>query len=58
MTRALKNIADRSPTHFPCTIYYAFKQSDSKGDEVEVTAEEAVAATGSSGWETFLNALV
>ena len=33
---------------FPVTIYYAFKQSEKKGDE----------GTSSTGWETFLDAVV
>jgi putative DNA methylase len=33
---------------FPVTIYYAFKQAESKGDE----------GTASTGWETFLDAVI
>ena len=33
---------------FPVTIYYAFKQSEKKGDE----------GTSSTGWETFLDAVI
>ena len=33
---------------FPVTIYYAFKQSETKGDT----------GTGSTGWETFLAAVI
>ena len=48
MTRAMHCLAERTHPAFPVTIYYAFKQSES--DEVEGTA--------STGWETFLEAVV
>ncbi|MBX3230658.1 MAG: DUF1156 domain-containing protein [Labilithrix sp.] len=48
MTRALHNLAESGRPDFPTTIYYAFKQSDTKGDE----------GTSSTGWETFLQALL
>jgi putative DNA methylase len=47
MTRAMRNLAKENHPAFPMTIYYAFKQSEKKG---EVTA--------STGWETFLEALM
>ena len=37
-----------SASGFPVTIYYAFKQSETKGD----------AGTSSTGWETFLDAVI
>jgi putative DNA methylase len=48
MTRAINNIASQAHPSFPVSIYYAFKQSDTKkeGDE-----------TSSTGWETFLEAV-
>ena len=46
MTRAMKSLALQSHPAFPITIYYAFKQSESKGD-MGIT---------STGWETFLDA--
>ncbi len=47
MTNAIKNIASNAHFSFPVTIYYAFKQSETKGDN-----------TTSSGWETFLEAVI
>ncbi|MDP3921703.1 MAG: DUF1156 domain-containing protein [Candidatus Omnitrophota bacterium] len=48
MTQVIHNIAEQSHPAAPVTIYYAFKQSD--------TNEEA--GTSSTGWETFLNAVL
>ena len=48
MTQALRRLADSSHPGFPVTIYYAFKQSESKGN----------AGTASTGWETFLDAVI
>lgn len=47
MTRAMTRLSDQANSAFPTTIYYAFKQADttSKG-------------TASSGWETFLEAVI
>ncbi len=47
MTHALRQIAEQSHPAFPVTIYYAFKQAES-GDE----------GTASTGWETFLGAVI
>jgi putative DNA methylase len=47
MTRAMRNLAKEAHPAFPVTIYYAFKQSESK-DELTV----------STGWETFLDAVI
>ena len=47
MTRAIRNLAEQSHSCFPVTIYYAFKQSDTKE-----------AGTASTGWETFLEAVI
>lgn len=47
MTRAIQNLADQSHPAFPVTIYYAFKQSETKED-----------STTSSGWVTFLAAVL
>ena len=48
MTRAMQRLAEQTHPGFPVTIYYAFKQSERKGD------------TGmtSTGWETFLDAVI
>jgi len=48
MTRAMRRIAEQSHPAFPVTIYYAFKQSES----------ETEAGTASTGWETFLDAVI
>jgi putative DNA methylase len=48
MTRAMHNLAEQAHPAFPVTIYYAFKQSDTKDD----------AGTHSTGWETFLEAVL
>ena len=47
MTNAITNLAEKASTSFPVTIYYAFKQSETKGKK-----------TSSSGWETFLEAVL
>jgi putative DNA methylase len=47
MTSALRGIAEHSHRAAPVTIYYAFKQAESDGSE-----------TTSTGWETFLAALI
>ena len=48
MTRAMHNLAEKAHPAFPVTIYYAFKQSETKGE----------AGTSSTGWETFLQAVL
>ena len=48
MTDAMRRIVERAHPGFPVTIYYAFKQSETKGDT----------GTSSTGWETFLNAVI
>ena len=48
MTSALRRLAEQVHPDFPVTIYYAFKQSERKGD----------AGTASTGWETFLDATI
>jgi putative DNA methylase len=47
MKKAIRNIAEQAHPVFPVTIYYAFKQSETKDD-----------TTSSTGWETFLEAVV
>ena len=46
MTKAMRRLADQAHPALPVTIYYAFKQSESRSDE----------GTVSTGWETFLEA--
>jgi putative DNA methylase len=48
MTQAMHHLAKQAHPAFPVTIYYAFKQSESEND----------AGTASTGWETFLNAVI
>ena len=48
MTLAIRNLAEQEHPAFPVTIYYAFKQSETKEDE----------GTSSTGWETFLTAVL
>ncbi|MCY4572559.1 MAG: hypothetical protein OXF01_07120, partial [Gemmatimonadetes bacterium] len=48
MTKALHRIAEQSHPVLPVTIYYAFKQSETKRDT----------GTASTGWETFLDATI
>lgn len=49
MTAAMRNLAAQAHPAFPVTIYYAFKQSDTKDDG---------SGTHSTGWETFLEAVL
>jgi putative DNA methylase len=48
MTKAMRRLAEQSHVAFPVTIYYAFKQSETESD----------AGTSSTGWETFLDAVI
>lgn len=48
MTLAMHNLAEQAHPAFPVSIYYAFKQSDTKDD----------GGTHSTGWETFLAAVL
>jgi putative DNA methylase len=47
MTRAMHRLAEQAHPAFPVTIYYAFKQSETES-----------AGTASTGWETFLGAVI
>lgn len=47
MTEAIRNIQQQQPEEYPVTIYYAFKQSETK--------DEGIASTG---WATFLEAVI
>jgi putative DNA methylase len=49
MTAAMHNLAAQAHLAFPVTIYYAFKQSDTKDEG---------SSTHSTGWETFLEAVL
>jgi putative DNA methylase len=48
MTDAMRRLAEQAHPAFPVTIYYAFKQSET----------ENVEGTASTGWETFLDAVI
>lgn len=48
MARAMHNLAEQAHPAFPVTIYYAFKQAETKGET----------GTSSTGWETFLDAVL
>ena len=48
MMRAMENLTEQSHRAFPIVIYYAFKQSEKKGN----------AGTISTGWEIFLDAVI
>lgn len=48
MTRVMQRLVVQAHPCFPVTIYYAFKQSETKGSE----------GTASTGWDTFLDAVI
>ncbi|MCL6609752.1 MAG: hypothetical protein K6T74_16845 [Geminicoccaceae bacterium] len=48
MTSALRRLAEQVHPAFPTTIWYAFKQAESDGEN----------GTSSTGWETFLAAVI
>ena len=48
MTKAMHALAEQAHPAFPVSIYYAFKQSDT----------ESEGETSSTGWETFLEAVI
>ena len=48
MKKAITRLAEQAHPAFPVTIYYAFKQSETRSD----------GGTASTGWETFLAAVI
>ena len=48
MTEVMRRLSEQTHPGFPVTIYYAFKQSETKGDS----------GISSTGWETFLAAVI
>ncbi|HUX12445.1 MAG TPA: DUF1156 domain-containing protein [Spirochaetia bacterium] len=48
MTRAMHRLAEQAHPGFPVTIYYAFRQAENETGE----------GTASTGWETFLDAVI
>jgi putative DNA methylase len=47
MTKVMHRMTEEAHPAFPVTVYYAFKQSETKGE-----------GTASTGWETFLDAVI
>jgi adenine-specific DNA methylase/very-short-patch-repair endonuclease len=65
MTRAMRRLAEQAHPAFPVTIYYAFKQSETLGarasspqDSEDAPETGALQGTASTGWETFLDAVI
>ncbi len=48
MSQTMKHLSQQAHQMFPITIYYAFKQSETKSNT----------GTASTGWETFLDAVI
>ena len=48
MTGAMTKLAEEAHAAFPLTVYYAFKQAESGGQQ----------GITSTGWETFLDAVI
>ncbi|MEI6451329.1 MAG: DUF1156 domain-containing protein [Actinomycetes bacterium] len=48
MTQSMRRLSEQAHPAFPITIYYAFKQAESKGDS----------GIASTGWDTFLAAVI
>ncbi len=48
MTKAMQRLAVQAHPAFPVTIYYAFKQAETDGDD----------GTTNTGWDTFLEAVI
>ena len=48
MTQAMHRLAEQAHPAFPVTIYYAFKQAETDGDD----------GTSNTGWDTFLAAVI
>ncbi|MEW6037043.1 MAG: DUF1156 domain-containing protein [Pseudomonadota bacterium] len=61
MTQAMHRLAEQSHPAYPVTIYYAFKQSETQGERAsgpQAAGTAAPPATTSTGWETFLDAVI
>ncbi len=56
--RAFSNLRERLDTHFPLTVYYAFKQEDDEGGGTDDEGEESGGVDLTTGWETLLEALI
>lgn len=57
LRRAFRLMRERSHSEYPMTLYYAFKQQESKAEKDEQESEGG-AVVASTGWETMLNALL
>lgn len=55
MTQAMHRLAEQAHPAFPVTIYYAFKQAETKED---TGGAAGAPSTSSTGWETFLDAVI
>lgn len=63
MTQAMHRLAEQAHPAFPITIYYAFKQAENLGTRASSPQEDAakmaaVPGVASTGWETFLDAVI
>jgi putative DNA methylase len=61
MTQAMRRLAEQAHPAFPVTIYYAFKQAETLGARASgphAGGTPAVPGTASTGWETFLDAVI
>jgi putative DNA methylase len=54
LAKAFERMYEAQAPGFPLTVYYAFKQSDSEGDEEDA----GVLSQASTGWETMLEGLL
>jgi len=52
MLQAFTRMRDVTANQYPLTVYYAYKQSDSSGEN------ESKGETASTGWETMLSAII
>lgn len=57
--RAFTTLRERMDSHFPLTVYYAFKQDDDEGGVDDEDGEgRSPAVDRTTGWETMLEALI
>jgi len=56
--RAFTALREKMDPRFPLTVYYAFKQEDTKAAEDECNKRSANGVDRTTGWETLLNALI
>jgi len=63
MTQAMRRLAVQAHPDFPVTIYYAFKQAETLGEQASGPPQStggilAPPGVASTGWETFLGAVI